>query len=234
MEKEKFDFLAFMREVPVPRIAILGATGSGKTVFARKLCGHYLTRKRKILVVDPKWEFDDIKTLNLSEFLPYDRKSFIRKLRSLQYCDLKFENPVQISEFLASLCWYFTPSILYLEEIAEYIGKNDHLPESHPLVYKVLQQGRSQKAGIIAATQMVSQLNLAFVRQSNEIFVFAMGKEETRTLEKHLGLERDTLAFNLPTRAEKAKGIVKDLYCFYEFQHGTAPTFYKPIKFNKR
>jgi hypothetical protein len=116
------------------------------------------------------------------------------------------------------LTWNFKPALLYLEEAAEIIGKNDSLPISHPIVYKCLQQGGARKVSVLFSTQMLSQANLAFFRQFSDLFIFFLSNAECRILENMLGIDENQIKFENP----------KD-YTFYHFQHPNTLTRYDKI-----
>lgn len=228
----KFDVAKFcVQNNPAPRLVILGSTGSGKTVLTRNLVARFIKNHNKIFLTDPKNEFDDIKALNKSDFTNY--KFFARKIRKVHYNKEVIDDPYVCSEFACSLAWNFAPAIAYCEEIPESVGKHESLPHSHYCMYKVLQEGRAQKAGIIVVSQMMSDTHLSFIRQSSAIFIFAMLPAELKVVEKTMGFEKDTLKFDLPTKEERENGILKDLYSFYVYEPSTKPVHYHRLEYKK-
>ena len=169
-----------------------------------------------------------------------DQHTFIRRVTGLG----KDSTPKKTSEFLANLCWEFPPSILYLEEVVGTVGKHDAIAKSHPFVYKILQQGRAGNRGMIAATQMIKDLNDSFLRQCTDVLVFGMKPEECRRVEEKLNLVKGSLAFDLPSNLQvQEDGTVKwftlkpsewkDLYRFYyiDFQN---PVMFERIPYKKK
>jgi DNA helicase HerA-like ATPase len=220
-----FNIRNFAKALNPPRVCILGSTGSGKTVFARKLTHQYQTMHKKIFVCDPKNEFN-FPSLKRSDLLNRD---FTRRITHLKLESGDTEDCRAISEYLGAFAWNFAPSILYLEEVAEYIHKSDELSVSHPLVYKVLQQGRAKNVGIITTSQQLRDIHLSFIRQANAILVFAMMPAELRALEGLFGFEGEAMTFDLPSMDEFNSGVFKELYSFYLIQPGFAPVHYRKL-----
>lgn len=194
IKMEEFDILSFVKERNPMRISMLGSTGSGKSTLAKHLLyGIQQYQKKKILVSDPKGDMDDFKILSMSDF---NNNTFIRRLFNLNFEGKEIIDHAIIAEWLSILCVHFAPSTLYLDEVADCVGKKDELNKSHRWVYKVLQQGRSRKLNIIVGTQKVSQFNYAFSDESTDIFVFECWNRELRAIEKGLGLDNLSLNFN--------------------------------------
>jgi len=217
MEKSKWDYISFIKSRKTFRITVLGANGSGKTEFCKRLLNNYQTYKKgSVFICDTKHEFDNIKKFDKLDYKT--SKTFIRKISKLKLNGILYEDPKDIAEFVACLCLEFKPSLCYIEELVEIVDKNAHLPITHKNIYKVLQQGRGLGLSMLVATQQVSQLNLAFLRQASDIFFFKMRNEECRKIEKLMSLESNQLDFGKD-----------DLYSFYHITHLDEPIFYDKI-----
>jgi len=213
----KWDYIPFMKSKKTFRITVLGATGSGKTEFCKKLLNNYqIYKKGSVFICDTRHEFKHIKKFDKLDYKT--SKTFIRKISKLKLNGIEYDDPKDIAEFVACLSLEFIPSLCYIEELVEIIDKNDHLPVSHKNIYKVLQQGRGLGVSILIATQQISQLNLAFLRQASDIFFFKMRNEECRKVEKLLSLEPNELDFGKD-----------DLYSFYHITQLDEPIFYDKI-----
>lgn len=216
-QKLKWDYVSFIKSNKTFRITALGANGSGKTEFCKKLLNHYQKYKKgRVFVCDTKHEFDHIKAFSKLDY--ETSKTFIRKISRLKLNGVLYEDPKDIAEFVACLSLEFTPALCYIEELVEIIDKNAHLPITHKNIYKVLQQGRGLGISMVVATQQVSQLNLAFLRQASDIFFFKMRNEECRKIEKLMSLTPNTISFGKD-----------DLYSFYHITQLDEPTFYDKI-----
>ncbi len=204
------------------RFCFFGATRSGKTVAARQIL-HVIQqyRKNRVFVVDTKWEFDDIKDFHVSDL---NFGAVMRKIREVRIDGVKYEKPRDLAEFCAAMTWHFRPAMLYLEEIAAFIDVNEHLPLSHPLVYKILQQGAAESRNICVATQKVSQCHKAFVDQASDVFLFAVKPRECEAFERVMSLPKGSIHFNLPD----------ELYCFYHVSCISEPEKYRPLKIKKK
>ena len=214
----KFDLVKYAKSRKAFRIVVCGTTQSGKTYFLKYLTTKLQQYKKvKIYVVDIKFEFDDIPTLKI----PADLKqnNFKRKIRIVKENGIEKTDPVDLAEFACAFAWNTHPALVYLEEAEEIINVNAHLPKQHPLVYKCLQQGASRNVSVIVCSQMISKLHKSFVRQSTDIFIFAVKKKECLDIEKVLALPKDSLNFNLPN----------DLYRFYHLDSLSDPIMYEKI-----
>lgn len=228
-ELEKFDLLEFVKSRDEYRIVCLGATQSGKTYFCKSLLPRLqVNRKLKIFICDTKDEFSKARGNYIKEFSKLDlkNKSFIRKIMTFNLNGIKYDDPREISEFVCALAWNFPPSLAYVEEVVDAVSKHAFLPKSHRMLYKVLQQGAARKSNILVATQQTSQVNLALLRQSSDIFIFAIKPMECRTVEKALQLDTNCICFDLPTAKERKSGNIKDLYSFYHVESIADPIHY--------
>lgn len=204
------------------RVTIVGASGSGKTFF-----GAALTTKISnyahvpVLVVDTKREqkFSRVKTLdqnfvnNIVQFSRQKRKIAEISLNNEVYRDF------HVSEFAAAVCWTMKKSCLYIEEVVEHVGKNSvNFPQTNPLVYKLLQQGRERGCSLIVATQRVAQLNLSFVDEATDIFVFKINSREAKFIEDSFRLPKNSLDFTN-----------KKEFSFYHVRSGFDPILYDPL-----
>lgn len=153
-----------------------------------------------------------------TDFMRY--KTIKRRLSHIKISEYGFSTNDKslVAEYACALAWQFNPAVVYLEELTEIIKKGESLPSSHPLVAKVLLEGRAHNSGLIAVCQMVRDLNLSFIRQNTDVFVFAMTDKELRIVEDQLGLDPDTLQFEIPTREEINKGVFRDFYRFYHVE----------------
>lgn len=217
MDKLKWDYISFIKSRKTFRITTLGATGSGKTEFCKRLLNNYqIYKKGSVFICDTRHEFEHIKSFDKLDLKA--SKTFIRKISRLKLNGIEYDDPKDIAEFVACLSLEFKPSLCYIEELVEIVDKNDHLPVSHKNIYKVLQQGRGLGISMLVATQQVSQLNLAFLRQASDIFFFKMRNEECRKIEKLMSLEPNELDFGKD-----------DLYSFYHITQLDEPIFYDKI-----
>jgi hypothetical protein len=76
---------------------------------------------------------------------------------------------------------------------------------------------------------MISQANLAIIRQSTDIFVFAMSNKECEEFEQSRKLPIGSIWFDIPTRKEIKEGILRDLYSFYHIDPMNRITRYLPL-----
>ncbi|BDI54847.1 MAG: genome packaging ATPase [Asgard archaea virus SkuldV2] len=179
----KFDLVKFAKKRKSYRIVACGTTQSGKTYFLKDLTTKLQQYKKvKIYIVDIKYEFNSIKTLTI----PFDlrQNNFKRKVRKIKVNGIEYDDPIKITEFVSAFAWNTHPSLVYIEEAEEFLNVNAHLPRQHPLLYKCLQQGASRNISVIVASQMISKLHKSFVRQSTDIFIFAVKKKNAWTLKK--------------------------------------------------
>jgi len=213
----KFDLRKFASTKTAQRVVGLGITGSGKTYFLKRYADkRYRIKNKRLIIADLKFEFGKIPSFN------YDTmrvKQFKRKVSEMKVNGNEFSSPQIITDFCARIAWYYHPSILYIEEAIESISKADQLPISNKYVYKCLQQGRAKLIDVIVVSQSSAQLNLAFIRQASDIFVFFMRKTELIDVEKKLGLTKNSLDFS---GAEQ--------YSFYHLPISEdKPILYEPI-----
>lgn len=214
----KFDLVKFAKKRKSYRLVVCGNTQCGKTYFLKDLTTKLQQYKKlKIYIGDIKYEFDKIATLRV----PADLKmnNFKRKIRTIRCNGLDTSDPIDIIEFACAFAWHTHPSLVYIEEAEEVINVNSHLARQHPLVYKCLQQGASRYISVIACTQMISKLHKSFVRQSTDVFIFAVKERECRDIEKILALPKNTINFKMP----------EDLYRFYHLDSISDPVMYEKI-----
>jgi len=214
----KFDMVGFAKKRKSYRLVVCGSTQSGKTYFLNRLTTKLQQYKKyKIYIIDLKYEFEKIPTLRIPQDLK--QNNFKRKIRKIRVDGEEKEDPIALTEFACAFAWFTHPSLVYIEEAEEFLSVNAHLPKQHPLLYKCLQQGASRNISIIIASQMISRLHKSFVRQSTDIFLFAVKKRECLDVEKILALPKDSLSFNLP----------EDLYRFYHIDTLNQPIMYEKI-----
>ena len=236
MKPEKFNFDAFVQDLDALRLLVLGESGSGKTFFLKRLISRLQTVKKwSTVVVDPKDEFSYVA---LNRDIIY-QTTFIRRINALKYGPTTFTDISEIAEFAASVAWQFH-AILYLEEGVEIVKKMESIVTSHPLVYKVLQQGRAHGTRLIFSTQMFAQTNLAFYRQSTHCIFFWMKPPECHLVEESLGLPKFALNFGT-TRVEldaMSAAIAQNesynvpesgMYSFYLYKAPNFLHYYSPI-----
>lgn len=195
--KVSFDMKKFLKSEETRRILVLGATGSGKTVFANNLSLNLLQyRHMPVIVIDAKREEKFRRLRSLSAAFVNNRRQWKVKLQSLKQNGVEI-NDYRVPEFGAACVWEMQKSCLYVEEMVEYYDKNSvTFPQHYPLTYKVLQQGREKGIWFIGSTQMVSQLNLSFIKQASDVFLFAVRNVEARQLEKSMGVDEGTFKFS--------------------------------------
>ena len=205
-EAQTFNMNHFSREFrKSKRVVIVGSSGSGKTFF-----GSYLSNKISnhahvpILIVDTKHE---------------------KKFRNTQLVnDYWINNPTptkrKISDIAIGHEIIRDYRVLYIEEIVEHVPKNSvSFPQTNPLLYKVLQQGRERGVSVIVATQRVAQLNLSFVDEATDIFIFRVNSRESKFIEDSFRLPKSSIDFE----------DVED-FSFYHVAQGKNPVLFKPLK----
>lgn len=239
-EKLEFDLDKFVNNNSLLNLTFLGLTGSGKTFAIRKIITKIQqNKKRNVITCDTKHEFSDMKDFQATDL---EKKGIIRKVRKVKVGNKIYENPHQIMEFCSSVGWEWTPSIVYIEEIADCItSKQKSLPESCNNTYKILQQGRSKNCNLICSTQKISQLHEAFLDEATYIFIFAVSLSESAKLEDKLKLPKGSLSFDLPDLDEipfeelqKDPSKWKDLYSFCVINQMRQVKWYYPFDFNTK
>jgi GTPase SAR1 family protein len=201
------------------RVVIVGASGSGKTYFANQLTTKIANHAHiPVLIVDTKQEekFRRIKTLE-PEFVN-NPKPLKRKISEISIKN-ELIRDYRVSEFAAAVVWTITNAVLYVEELVEHVPKNSvNFPQSNPLLYKLLQQGRERHCSVIVATQRVAQLNLSFVDEATDVFIFRVNSREAKFIEDSFRLPQNSIDFN----------GVKD-FSFYWVKAGLDPVLCDPI-----
>lgn len=216
-----FDINLFSREFrKSKRVVVVGSSGSGKTFFAS-----YLTTKISnhahipVIIVDTKREKKFSKTPLINEYWINNPNPAKRRIN-----DIAFGNEIirdyRVSEFACAAAWAISHCVLYIEEIVEHVAKNSvSFPQSNPLLYKVLQQGRERGVSVIVATQRVAQLNLSFVDEATDIFIFRVNSREAKFIEDSFRLLKNSIDFE----------NVAD-FSFYHVAQGKNPVLYRPLK----
>jgi len=235
---EQFPIKKFVKTKNDLRAIILGFTGSGKTEFGKILLREYQkSKKRNIIVMDTKYEFDHIKKFESKNVMS---QGLLRRIRGIKVRGNIYENPIDVCEYASALAWYWKPSILYVEEIPNIVSRAENLPSSHKNLYKVIQQGRSKSIGFVCASQKINQLNKQLLDESTDIFIFALIPSACRKLEESLELPKGSLKFNLPDELELGKPLEKlsskerkDLYSFYRITKSGSIKQYAPLPIKK-
>jgi hypothetical protein len=172
---------------PNPRVMIFGKTGSGKSIFVRWLLSKYNSNFR-IIVIDTKKEktYADIPILKVEDFA---FKTFIRRVSGIKMPDRKeISDTGKVLEVMAGLLLNFQHTILVIEELPSIVGKHDSLYNTWPNTAKTLLQGRATYNGIITIAQSPSDTNLAFIKQSDDLYAFRCQPIEEDTLSKITGV----------------------------------------------
>lgn len=216
----KFDLVKFAYGFrSSKRIVILGASGSGKTFFANLLTRGISNRARiPVLIVDTKREIKFRRTPQITHEWVNAITPTKRKIQSIRLNN-EIIADYRVAEFAAAICWTVQNCCLYVEEIVELVGKNSvQFPQTNPLLYKILQQGRERNCSLICATQRAAQLNLSFVDEATDIFIFQINSREQKFVEDNFRLPKNSLNFS-----------GKPQFGFYHIAAGRDPVFFNPI-----
>lgn len=149
------------------RIAIIGATGSGKTVLARYLLSFTL----RAIVVDPKHSFE------LEGFKGLRRRPFLSPAKEFHYLYRpRMAEDKKLAEFLAYF-WDTGDTIIYIDELST-------LAEGYKMSIDVLSEiartGRERNVGLWVTMQRPRFVPKLFLTESEQLFIFALRNAEDR------------------------------------------------------
>jgi hypothetical protein len=180
-----------------PHIAILGTSGSGKTNLMLNLIMKfsYIAGKH-IIIIDWSGEYAAIAhALAISKF---DPKAGSSKPRSA-YLDLSKLKPEEklpnAMLLLSQVIGYMgsTGSIdmsVFVDEIWHFLGD----PETRPQISRIFREGRKYGIGIIAATQLLGDVNNEIIYNAGTIFIFKIyGTDNLNSLRSSMLLDENEL-----------------------------------------
>ncbi len=180
-----------------PHIAILGTSGSGKTNLMLNLIMKFSSiAGKRIIILDWSGEYAGIAhALALSEFEP---KAGFSKSKG-QYLNLsKFEAEAKLSKATLLLsqildCMGSIGSIdmsVFVDEIWHFLGN----PDTKVQISRIFREGRKYGIGIIAATQLLGDVNNEIIYNAGTIFLFKIyGTDNLNSLKSSMLLEEKEL-----------------------------------------
>ncbi len=180
-----------------PHIAILGTSGSGKTNLMLNLIMKFSSIAGKcIIIMDWSGEYAAIAhALALSEFEP---KAQFSKSRG-QYLDLsKFEPEAKLSKAMLLLSRIAecmgsigsTDMSVFVDEIWHFLGNSN----TRVQISRIFREGRKYGVGIIAATQLLGDVNNEIIYNAGTIFLFKIyGTDNLGSLRSSMLLEEKEL-----------------------------------------
>jgi hypothetical protein len=152
------------------RVAIIGATGSGKTVLAKRL----LKDQNRIIFIDPKHTLN-IPGVNLSKSwrLPVFSDNFKMIVRPRRGDDER------LADFFFKLFKKGRVTI-YIDELSTLV---DFFPMATQQLEDIVRTGREKRVAVWAAMQRPRHVPLLFLSESEVFFIFRIRSEDDR---KHI------------------------------------------------
>ncbi len=148
------------------RIAIIGATGSGKTVLAKYLLDHTV----RAVIIDPKHTFE------LEGFKVIKSRPFFRGKKYHYIYRPTAAKDKELAELLLYF-WRIGDTIIYIDELST-------IAEGYPLTTGVLLEiartGRERSVGLWVTMQRPRFVPKLFLTESEQMFVFALRNGEDR------------------------------------------------------
>ena len=181
-----------------PHIAILGTSGSGKTNLMLNLIMKFSsTAGKRIIIIDWSGEYSAIAhTLAIPGFMP---KPGVLKSWGA-YLDLsKFEPEAKLPKAALLLsqilgCMSSTGNMdmsIFVDEIWHFLGD----PGARMQISRIFREGRKYGIGIIAATQLLGDINNEIIYNAGTIFLFKIyGTGNLDSLKSSMLLEESELS----------------------------------------
>lgn len=187
------------------RIGIVGNTGSGKTVFTKKLFQNLKNSYKRIIIVDDLhqfYEFDystDIKTFVDSI---NGKKKFVERV--------SFENFSDYDK-LFFVIWSFIPnSLVIIDELALFC---DSYNVSNNL-RNIFQRGRPRGISVIWNTQRLANVNVNLVSQVD--FLISFQSRDILQFSRYFGLSISQVKKLVTVERYKPYLIIGDQQSFYQ------------------
>lgn len=148
-------------------VAIVGTTGSGKTVIAR----HLLHGMRRVIVLDPKHEFMS-PGFKLGRALPIIRREFRTVHRPMRGLGGDIIMRDLVGDALKA-----KNVIIYVDELATV---SDYFPLTRDMLQEVARVGRSRNVSIWTATQRPRWVPKTFFTESRVMLMFSLMSKDDR------------------------------------------------------
>lgn len=150
------------------RVMILGTTGSGKTVLAKRL----LTNQSRLIVIDPKHTFkaDNMRMNKRLSFPPFWKNDFRVILRPRR------DDDSRLADFLITAFKKKNVTI-YNDELAV---MEERYPESMSVLKEIALTGREKRVSLWNATQRPRNVPKIFFTEAEVFFCFTLRSEEDR------------------------------------------------------
>lgn len=148
------------------RLAIIGATGSGKTVVAKYL----LERTTRAIVVDPKHTFE------LESFKVTKGKPFFRKKQYHMIYRPSMARDKELAELLIYF-WHQGDTIIYIDELSTI---SEGYPGTIAVLSEIARTGRERNVGLWVTMQRPRYVPKLFLTEAEQMFVFALRNGEDR------------------------------------------------------
>ncbi len=149
------------------RVAIIGTTGSGKTVLSK----HLLKKQNRIVFIDPKHTLKiDGAKVSRSWKVPLFSDSFSFIIRPRRGEDER------LAEFLHKL-FKMGRVTIYIDELSSIV---DFFPEATMELEDIVRTGREKGVAVWAAMQRPRHIPLLFLSESEVFFVFRLRTGDDR------------------------------------------------------
>lgn len=166
------------------RVLIVGKTGSGKTVFTKKVLWNLYTCS---VYHDPKLE----EKSNKAMILPFDPQCYpahgtdelIHLLSSgakkiIYFPPIGLDEAGDMDDFneLCRICYYHGNICVFIDEVS-FVSTSHRIPKWYK---EILQRGRSRNVGAVSLTQRPKEIPNATISESDHQFVFRLNLKTDR------------------------------------------------------
>lgn len=159
---------------------IYGKTGSGKTTLAKKIINNY----DRVVVIDEMLEYEG----NIC----YDfNQSFNEMKKEKFFVVCRFNNDIDLQKLFYSLR-YVKDLLLVVEESEIYLSSRTKKSSNDYFLYLV-RYGRHFNISILGIARRVTELNIEFRSQVNEIYVSKFSEPKDLEIFEKIGISKEKI-----------------------------------------